>query len=55
MSEYSKEQQFIVQLHLSAQSSIVCEYEVVGYLGVIWPVPGISPAFCTYPGGQSKK
>ena len=51
MSEYSKEQQFGVELHIFEQASIVGEYEVVI---VIWPVPAICPAFCTYPEGQSK-
>ena len=54
-SEYSKEQQSCMSLHLDEQSPIVSECEVVGCLGVISPVPGISPTFCTYPEGQSKK
>ena len=44
-----------MSLHLDEQSPIVSECEVVGCLGVISPVPGISPTFCTYPEGQSKK
>ena len=43
-----------MSLHLDEQSPIVDEYEVVGGVGVIWPDPAISPAFCTYPEGQSK-